>query len=168
MAELREAIGWIPRSPIRDYTLGVTLWQQGDSASAVEQLEQAVRLKPDYAEAYYTLGSVYKQMNKLPEAAQALREALKLQPDFAGAHTTLAAVLRQTERRIRGRSTRRGLGAELARKKTGSAGRNFCYELRKKTSQRPAIAKWRDLAIPARHRFRARLRDGSLLPGDRA
>src|SRR5262249_10839926 len=77
------------------YTLGVTLWQQGDFPAAAEQLQQAIKIKPDYAEAYYTLGTVWKQMEKLPEAAQALRQAIRLQPEFPGAHTNLPAVLRQ-------------------------------------------------------------------------
>jgi tetratricopeptide (TPR) repeat protein len=58
-------------------------------------MQEALRSKPDYAEAHYTLGTVYKQQGKLPEAASELREAIRLQPDFAGAHTTLAGVLRQ-------------------------------------------------------------------------
>src|SRR5581483_1504152 len=68
---------------------------KGDFAEAADALQSAIRIKPDYAEAYYTLGTVLKQMNKLPEAAQALREAVRLQSEFLGAHTTLAAVLRQ-------------------------------------------------------------------------
>ena len=59
------------------------------------ELERAVKVKPDYAEAYYTLGTVYRQMGKLPLASEALQAAIRLQPDFAGAHTTLAAIFRQ-------------------------------------------------------------------------
>jgi len=73
----------------------VTLWQMGEFDKATKELQAALQVKPDYAEAYYTLGTVYKQQNKLTEAASALRDAIRLQPDFAGAHTTLAAVLRQ-------------------------------------------------------------------------
>jgi len=77
------------------YTLGVTLWQQGDFPPAAEEMRAAIRAKPDYAEAYYTLGSVLKQKGDLQAAVDALREAIRLQPDFAGAHTNLGAVLRQ-------------------------------------------------------------------------
>jgi len=62
---------------------------------SASELEQVLKIKPDYAEASYTLGTVYKQQGKLDEAVEALRAALRLQPDLAGAHTTLAAVYKQ-------------------------------------------------------------------------
>src|SRR6266516_4897387 len=99
------------------YTLGVTLWQQGDFAGAAEELRAAIHAKPDYAEAYYTLGTVLKQKGELPEAVTALREAIRLQPEFAGAHTTLATVLRQlgdTE----GAAAESRAGMEIAKQKT--------------------------------------------------
>ena len=65
------------------------------ATAAVRELRAAIRVKPDYTEAYYTLGTVLKQQGKLPEAADALREAIRLQPDYPAVHTTLAAVLRQ-------------------------------------------------------------------------
>ena len=99
------------------YTLGVTLWQQGDSRAAAEELRAAIHAKPDYAEAYYTLGTVLKQKGELTEAANALREAIRLQPDFAGAHTTLAAVLRQLGDTDGGAAESRA-GAEIAKQKT--------------------------------------------------
>jgi tetratricopeptide (TPR) repeat protein len=99
------------------YTLGVTLWQQGDFPAAEGELLAAVRAKADYAEAYYTLGTVLRQEGKLKEASEALREAIRLQPDFAGAHTTLAAVLRQLGDTT-GASAEAKAGAEIAKQKT--------------------------------------------------
>src|SRR5207302_9450310 len=75
-------------------------------------LQEVVRLKPDYAEAYYTLGTVDKQAGNLPAASEALRAAIRLQPDFAGAHITLAAVLRQ-QGDSAGAASENKLGAEL-------------------------------------------------------
>src|SRR5262249_18461656 len=72
-----------------------TIWQTGKFEEASAELEQALKIKPDYAEAYYTLGTVYKQMGKLPQAVDALRAAIRLQPEFAGAYTTLAAIYKQ-------------------------------------------------------------------------
>jgi protein O-GlcNAc transferase len=96
IAQFRRATELDPQSADSYYTLGVTLWQQGQFDEAAECLRNAIRVKPDYTEAYYTLGSVLKQQGKLPEAAAALREAIRLEPDFAGAHTNLAGVLCQT------------------------------------------------------------------------
>ena len=125
--------------------MGVTLWQQGEFAEAVEQLRKAVELKPDYAEAYYTMGSVLKQMNQLPEAAQALREAIRLQPTFAGAHTTLAAVLRQMGDTA-GAESERQFGDSLVKQKIGLARSDVCDEFREThvECRRPG---WRDFAV---------------------
>ena len=115
--EFRKAEELDPQQADVHYTLGVTLWQQGDFPSAAEELGAAIHAKPDYAEAYYTLGSVLKQQGKLDDAARALREAIRLQPDFAGAHTTLAAVLRQlgdTE----GAAAESKAGTEIGKQKT--------------------------------------------------
>src|SRR5437667_7289307 len=117
MAEMRKAAELDPGQADVHYTLGVTLWQQGDFAAAAEELRAAIRAKPDYAEAYYTLGTVLKQKGELQDSASALREAIRLQPDFAGAHTTLATVLRQlgdTE----GAAAESRAGMEIAKQKT--------------------------------------------------
>jgi tetratricopeptide (TPR) repeat protein len=94
MAEFRAAEQLDPKQAEIHYTLGMTLWQQGDFDGAIKELQAAIDARNDYAEAYYTLGTVLKQQGKLSDAANALREAIRLQPGFAGAHTTLAAVLR--------------------------------------------------------------------------
>jgi Flp pilus assembly protein TadD len=91
------------------YTLGVTLWQQGNFAEAEEQLRAATNAKPDYAEAYYTLGTVLKQDGKLDDAVAALRQALVINPDLIGAHTNLAAIYRQQGKTANAEAeTRRG------------------------------------------------------------
>jgi len=100
------------------YTLGVTLWQQGDFAAAAEELRAAIHAKPDYAEAYYTLGTVLKQKGELQDSVTALREAIRLQPDSAGAHTTLATVLRQLGD-AEGAAAESRAGMEIAKQKTG-------------------------------------------------
>jgi tetratricopeptide (TPR) repeat protein len=81
------------------------------------ELRNAIRAKPDYAEAFYTLGTVLRQQGKLQESATSLRKALSLQPDFAGAHTTLAAVLRQLGD-SEGAAAEAKAGAELAKRTT--------------------------------------------------
>jgi Flp pilus assembly protein TadD len=87
-------------------------------------LRSAIRVRPDYAEAYYTLGSVLKQMNQLPDAAAALREAIRLQPDFVGAHTNLAAVLRQMGD-TSGANSESRLATELSKQKTNLQSATF-------------------------------------------
>jgi len=121
---MRKAIELDPTLVDAYYTLGITLWQQGEFPASVEQLRKAIALKPDYAEAHYTLGTVLKQMNQLAEAAQALREAIRIQPGFAPAHTTLAAVLRQMGDTA-GAQAESELGNTLAKEKTDLQGATF-------------------------------------------
>src|SRR5438128_12142349 len=124
MAELRKAAELDPGQADAHYTLGVTLWQQGEFAEAADELRLAIHARPDYAEAHYTLGTVLKQQGRLPEAANALREAIRLQPDFAGAHTTLAAVLRQLGDNA-GAAEQSRLGAEISKEKNSLQAATF-------------------------------------------
>jgi tetratricopeptide (TPR) repeat protein len=117
VAEFRRAEQLDSRQADVHYTLGVTLWQQGEFTAAAEELQAAIDAKPDYAEAFYTLGTVLKQQGKLPQAADALRQAIRLQPDFAGAHTTLAAVLRQLGDN-EGAAAESKRGTEIGKEKT--------------------------------------------------
>ena len=95
----------------------MTLWQQGESSLAIDELRAAIVAKPNYAEAYYTLGTVLKQKGELKEAAASLREAILLQPDLAGAHTTLGAVLRQLGD-MEGAAAESRTGMEITKQKT--------------------------------------------------
>jgi cytochrome c-type biogenesis protein CcmH/NrfG len=52
---------------------------------AVEAYREAVRLKPDFAEAWYNLGVSYIKLGRHREAVEACREAVRLKPDFAEA-----------------------------------------------------------------------------------
>ena len=55
---------------------------------------QAIRLKPDYAEAHSNLGNALRAMGQLDEAIAAYRQAIRLQPDLADAHVNLGNVLK--------------------------------------------------------------------------
>ena len=52
--------------------------------------EQALRIKPDYAEVHYALGMALEQAGRAPEAIGHYAQALRLKPDFAEARTALA------------------------------------------------------------------------------
>ena len=49
----------------------------------MEAYRQAIRLKPDYAEAHYGLGLAYANLGHWQEAVYAYRQALQLKPDYA-------------------------------------------------------------------------------------
>ena len=53
-------------------------------------LQQALRIKPDYAEAHYNLGVALAQAGRIPEAIEHLQQALRIKPDYAQAQNALA------------------------------------------------------------------------------
>jgi tetratricopeptide (TPR) repeat protein len=75
------------------YDLGIAFSQQGRTSEAIEQLEQAVRLRPDYAEAQNDLGIAQANAGHLVEAVVNFRAVMRLRPDAAEAHLNLAEAL---------------------------------------------------------------------------
>ncbi len=65
----------------------------GKVADAARALEQIVRLRPDFAEAYFALGVSYTQLGKSEEAVAALRSYLKLEPQSPDGHAVLGILL---------------------------------------------------------------------------
>jgi tetratricopeptide (TPR) repeat protein len=62
---------------------------------AVAAFREAVRLKPEYAEAHYNLGRLLSDLGKLDEAIAEYREAIRLQPKYADAHRNLGLAFKK-------------------------------------------------------------------------
>ena len=79
-------------------TLGRLLGRAGAaSADVAAAFREAIRLRPDYAEAQNNLGLVLIQAGDDPGGIAALREAVRLAPDYADAHANLGAALTPTD-----------------------------------------------------------------------
>ena len=63
-------------------TRGITLFEAGKVQEAIQQYEQAIRLKPDFASAYNNLGSSLQQAGKSKEAIAPYEQALRIQTRF--------------------------------------------------------------------------------------
>jgi tetratricopeptide (TPR) repeat protein len=50
----------------------------GRIPEAIEHYQQALRIKPDYAEAHYNLGVALGQAGRIPEAIGHLEQALRI------------------------------------------------------------------------------------------
>jgi len=59
----------------------------------VEQIQTALRLEPDLAEAHVSLGHIYLVAQPYEEAEKELRTAIRLNPNYVLAHQTLARAL---------------------------------------------------------------------------
>jgi len=62
------------------FNQGVILWNASKYDDARQQFEQAIKLKPDFAEAHFRLGMAYLNLGKLAEARAPMEEYLKLAP----------------------------------------------------------------------------------------
>ena len=80
---------------IASSNLGSIFEQQGFLDAAQESYQEALSLKPDYAEAHYNLGNVFKKQGFLEAAIESYQQALKIQPEIAQAHNNLGTVLQQ-------------------------------------------------------------------------
>ena len=75
-----------------------TFYQQGLSLVAAENFDeaikafsQAIKLKPEFAEAYLQLGEAYWEKGEAKKALEAYKQSLKYQPDSARAYADLGA-----------------------------------------------------------------------------
>ncbi|MEQ8196084.1 MAG: tetratricopeptide repeat protein, partial [Rhodospirillales bacterium] len=74
------------------YHLGGIAYQKNDWPGAVEALQKALSLKPDYVEALNVLGVSYKNLDRPDEALACLQKAVALRPDLADAQCNLGNV----------------------------------------------------------------------------
>ena len=75
---------------------GYTLLKLERYAEAVQNLETAVKLKPDFANAWINLGQAYLLQKQLGKAISTLAHALELAPNAADARLYLAQAYRRS------------------------------------------------------------------------
>lgn len=69
-----------------------------DLRLAVENLEKAIRLKPDYAPAHYYLSAAYERQGNLEEAAKRLSALTQVQPNDVGLGFQLSVIYLKMEK----------------------------------------------------------------------
>ena len=72
--------------------MGNTLTDQGQLDEAIGSCQQAVRIKPNYSEAYNNLGNALLAQGKLDEAVSSYQQVLRIEPDYAEAHSNFLFV----------------------------------------------------------------------------
>ena len=75
--------------------LADTLARKGRSDDAMVHYQEAIRLQPNYADAYYNRGNVLFAKGRIDEAIADWEKALQMQPNDADVHTSLGNALLQ-------------------------------------------------------------------------
>src|SRR5213594_2482600 len=84
-----------PESSVAQFGMGNALADQGKPLEAIEHYGQAVRSRPDYADAHDNWGAALAQQGKLVEAIDHSRQAVRSRPDYADAYFNLGNTLFQ-------------------------------------------------------------------------
>ncbi|MCX8052780.1 MAG: tetratricopeptide repeat protein [Armatimonadetes bacterium] len=80
------------------YLLADAFFETGKKTEAVQQLNQAIKANPRFAEAYVSLGTIAASEGKLDRAASFYRKALHMNPNLVSARTNLGLMLLQQHR----------------------------------------------------------------------
>ena len=90
----REILTQHPNHADALHLLGVLATQAGQHELAVELINKAIAINPDFPVYFNNLGSALLFLGRFDEAAVAFRSALRLKPDYAQAHCNLGNVLK--------------------------------------------------------------------------
>jgi tetratricopeptide (TPR) repeat protein len=85
----RRAVRAKPKDADLRHKLGDALWQSGDARAALQEYEEASRLKPTWSWPLIGKASAHIYLDELGEAQQAVDKALELSPKDARAHQAL-------------------------------------------------------------------------------
>ena len=62
--------------------------------AAIHNYKQALKIKPDYADAYFNMANIFKVKGDLEEAIESYKQALKLKPNYADAYNNMGNALK--------------------------------------------------------------------------
>jgi len=74
--------------------MGAALHDKGNLEAAIDSYKQALKIKPDYAEAYYNMGVALKDKGNLEAAIDSYKQALKIKPGYIAAYNNMGNVLK--------------------------------------------------------------------------
>jgi tetratricopeptide (TPR) repeat protein len=95
------ALNVFKRTPVRINTglgaadlcrFGIAFKEQGQFNIAIKYFKDAIKIKPDHADAHYNLGCIYLEQNKLNKATLSFNRAIQIDPDHASAHEGLGSI----------------------------------------------------------------------------
>jgi uncharacterized protein (TIGR02996 family) len=78
--------------------LSLNMFQAGKYKECIAAAREALKLRPDYAEAWNNIGAAYNSMSQWDEGIAAAKEAIRLKPDFQLAKNNLALAEREKQK----------------------------------------------------------------------
>ena len=97
-SECRELLGQYPDSEILFNLLGASLQGQGKVEDSIQIYDQAIKSKPQFAEAHNNKGNALKEFGRESEALASYKHAVELEPKFFEAHKNLGIALTEQGR----------------------------------------------------------------------
>jgi tetratricopeptide (TPR) repeat protein len=76
-------------TPEEYISLSINYYKEGKYEKCIEACLEALKLRPDIAEAYNIIGTAYNSMEKYDEAIENYEKAIKIKPDFELAKTNI-------------------------------------------------------------------------------
>ena len=86
-----------PNEPLLFNISGACYASLGQFDRAVRFYNQALLIKPDYAQAHYNLAGTLQELGQLDAAVKSYEKSLAINPDYAEAHNNLGNVLKDLE-----------------------------------------------------------------------
>lgn len=89
-----QAAGWSAEAA---YEMAAVLRARGHLAAAAAALQEALALRPDFADAHNELGRMHDAVGRIEPAIGCFRRAIELAPTHVAAHVNLGGALREAE-----------------------------------------------------------------------
>jgi tetratricopeptide (TPR) repeat protein len=111
IVDVRQLQADIPDAAFDAYDQALDAVDAGDHSLAIERLEFAVELAPEYYDAWLDLAAQYEHLDRWDDSVAAYIEATEVNPGGALAHLNLGALLYQQGDRARGEGNPDGVRA---------------------------------------------------------
>lgn len=92
-AQTEDSFGDGTADPVKLFERGQNAHAHGDLLKALEFYEEAIKLRPDFAEAEFQRGNALVALSRLPEAETAFRRAIEIRPAWAFPYSALGSML---------------------------------------------------------------------------
>lgn len=82
-----------PDHAVAKFLLALCYEAANEQVHALNLMDEVLRTKPSFTEAWYNRGVILQWLGRIPEARESYERTLRLNPSFAAAHTNLGNVM---------------------------------------------------------------------------